>query len=85
MFLSRSILKMLGFFVKFVTYIDNVMFDLIGIIFLFIGNISPQQFSLHITRALSIEFVELLHYLMYKTYRFRFSVRVYCNRLQMTP
>ena len=43
-----------------------------------------QQFSLQITRTLSIEFVELLHYLMYKTNRFRFSVRVCCNKSQKT-
>ena len=55
------------------------MFDLIGIILLFIVNIFPQQFSLQITRPLRIEFVELLHYLMYKKNRLRFSLRVYCN------
>ena len=62
--------------------IDNVRPDRHH--FLFIINIFPQQFSLQITRALSIEFVELLYYLMYKTNRFRFSVHVYCNRSQKT-
>ena len=52
--------------------------------FLFIVNIFRQQFSLQITRTLSIEFVKLLHYLMCKTNRFRFSVRVYCHRSQTT-
>ena len=46
------------------------MFDLIGTFFI---------------QALSIEFVELLHYSLYKTNRFRFSVRVYFNRSQKTP
>ena len=55
--------------------IDNVSPDRHN--FLFIVNIFSQQFSLQITKTLSIEFVELLHYLMYKTNRFRFSARVY--------
>ena len=56
-----------------------IMHTLFGITLVFHVNIFPQQFSLQITRTLSIEFVELLHYLMYKTNRFRFSVRVYSN------
>ena len=38
-------------------------------------DIFPQQFSLQIARTLSIEFVELLLYLKFKTNRFRFSMR----------
>ena len=33
-------------------------------------NIFPQQFTLQITRILSVEFVELLYHLMYKTIDF---------------
>ena len=56
------------------------MFDIIGILFLFIANIFPEQFALQLPRTLSIEIVELLHYLMYTTNRFCFGVRVHCNR-----
>ena len=51
-----------NFLLKIVEIFVLTMFHLIGIIFYFV-NIFPQQFSLQIARTLSIEFVELLHYL----------------------
>ena len=64
-------------------FIDNVLPN--GHNFLFIVNIFPQQFSLQITRTLSIEFVERLHYLMYQKQRTFLSFPRYdviCDLLQ---